>query len=98
VSEHGNSAVNLIDKQGYTPVHWAVIEGTQEIVRYLLDLDADFENGFNNERGQKPIHWVGKRELFGRGNSAHERTEFTYSKNILENYQRWKRRRISTPF
>ena len=46
MSEHGNSVVNLIDKQGYTPVHWAVIEGTKEIVRYLIDLDADFENGF----------------------------------------------------
>ena len=58
VNDFGIQVLNEVDAEGYTPVHWAALEGTPEITRYLLDLDADHENGFANPNGQKPIHWA----------------------------------------
>lgn len=56
--EHGAHCVNSLDNEGFTPMHWAALEGDVETFQYLIDNEAELDNGYSNKRGQKPIHWA----------------------------------------
>lgn len=62
--------VNALDKHGYSPFHWAALEGNLEIMTMLLDNGADLE--FRTGKGSPPLHLAawryilnGKREAKG---------------------------------
>jgi len=48
--------VNARDEDGSTPLLWAVLSGSQEVVELLIARGADI-NGKNNE-GESPLHWA----------------------------------------
>ena len=49
--------LNEFDKNGYTPMHWAVYEGSLEIAKYLIDNNAIFDST-SNTSNQSPVHWA----------------------------------------
>lgn len=46
--------VNLLDEEGYSPLHWAIQEGYLDIVRLLIESGADLEK--QNREGFSPLH------------------------------------------
>ncbi|CAF0983294.1 unnamed protein product [Brachionus calyciflorus] len=57
VSQKGSNILNEYDADGFTPMHWAVYEGSVEIVKYLFDNNAVYDSS-SNTAGQTPMHWA----------------------------------------
>lgn len=57
VAENGANILNEFDKDGYTPMHWAVYDGSVETVRYLLENNAIYDSSSNRAQ-QSPLHWA----------------------------------------
>ncbi|WP_214749041.1 MULTISPECIES: ankyrin repeat domain-containing protein [unclassified Exiguobacterium] len=46
--------IDLLDEEGYSPLHWAIQEGYLDIVRLLIESGADLEK--QNREGFSPLH------------------------------------------
>lgn len=57
VAENGTNILNDFDSDGYTPMHWAVYDGSIETIRYLLDNKA-IHDSCSNKAQQSPLHWA----------------------------------------
>ncbi|KAH3890066.1 hypothetical protein DPMN_014135 [Dreissena polymorpha] len=56
--------INITDKNGYTPLHQAAVNGHRDIVEALLKADA--EPGLEDNQGCTPVHlasWSGNPEI-----------------------------------
>jgi len=48
--------INIQDKQGWTPLHWAARYGREATVELLLDKGADIN--IQDKQGWTPLHWA----------------------------------------
>jgi ankyrin repeat protein len=53
-----NTDVNVRDKSGFTPLHWAAVAGAKDIAELLLANNADVHAKNNN--GDTPLHWAAR--------------------------------------
>ena len=58
VEREGDAFVQKQDAEGHTFVHWAALGGYNELINYLLDKGAPFNEHSNNDYGPRPIHWA----------------------------------------
>jgi ankyrin repeat protein len=56
VSRWGAEALEAVDLEGHTPLHWAVHNGHLETVRLLIAQRADLHRADN--AGMTPLHWA----------------------------------------
>ena len=57
VIQSGLNILNEFDKDGYTPMHWAVYEGSLQVAQYLLNNNVIFDSS-SNVSNQTPMHWA----------------------------------------
>ncbi|RMZ96205.1 putative S-acyltransferase 23 [Brachionus plicatilis] len=57
VAKKGVNILNELDSEGFTPMHWAVYDGSVETVRYLLNNNAIHDSS-SNKANQSPLHWA----------------------------------------
>lgn len=58
VEKLGAEVLSARDKHGYTPAHWAALDGNVEIMRYLVERNAPVDLPCLGTQGPRPIHWV----------------------------------------
>lgn len=58
VEKYGNEILSARDKHGYTPAHWAALDGNVEIMRYLVERNAPVDLPCLGTQGPRPIHWA----------------------------------------
>lgn len=58
VEKLGSEILSARDKHGYTPAHWAALDGNVEIMRYLVERNAPVDLPCLGTQGPRPIHWV----------------------------------------
>lgn len=46
------------DEWGYTPAHWAALDGNVEVMRYLVERSAPVDLPCFGTQGPRPIHWA----------------------------------------
>jgi ankyrin repeat protein len=46
------------DEWGYTPAHWAALDGNVEFMRYLVERSAPVDLSCLGTQGPRPIHWA----------------------------------------
>lgn len=46
------------DEWGYTPAHWAALDGNVEVMRYLVERSAPVDLSCLGTQGPRPIHWA----------------------------------------
>lgn len=64
VEKLGSEILSARDKHGYTPAHWAALDGNVEIMRYLVERNAPVDLPCLGTQGPRPIHWVRNFSLF----------------------------------
>lgn len=57
LKNNGTHWIFEYDTDGFSPMHWAAINGNLEVVKYLLELKANPLDCYN-QRLQRPIHWA----------------------------------------
>lgn len=58
VEKFGTEALKCRDEWGYTPAHWAALDGNIEIMRYLVECNAPVDLSCLGTQGPRPIHWA----------------------------------------
>lgn len=58
VEKLGTDALSSRDEWGYTPAHWAALDGNIEIMRYLIECNAPVDLSCLGTQGPRPIHWA----------------------------------------
>lgn len=58
VEKLGGEVLRARDEWGYTPAHWAALDGNVEIMRYLVERSAPVDLPCLGTQGPKPIHWA----------------------------------------
>ncbi|KAK0170890.1 hypothetical protein PV328_008681 [Microctonus aethiopoides] len=58
VEKNGLSILSVRDKWGYTPAHWAALDGNVEVMRYLVEKNGPVDLSCLGTQGPKPIHWA----------------------------------------
>ncbi|XP_065159001.1 uncharacterized protein Patsas [Atheta coriaria] len=58
VEKLGTQILRARDEWGYTPAHWAALDGNVEIMRYLVDRGAPIDLSCLGTQGPRPIHWA----------------------------------------
>uniref|UniRef100_A0A182M5R1 Palmitoyltransferase n=1 Tax=Anopheles culicifacies TaxID=139723 RepID=A0A182M5R1_9DIPT len=58
VEKVGQEALSARDKHGYTPAHWAALDGNVEMMRYLVERNAPVDLPCLGTQGPRPIHWA----------------------------------------
>lgn len=58
VEKLGSEALCARDKHGYTPAHWAALDGSVEVMRYLVERSAPVDLSCLGTQGPRPIHWA----------------------------------------
>lgn len=58
VEKYGNEILSARDKHGYTPAHWAALDGNVEIMRYLVERNGPVDLPCLGTQGPRPIHWA----------------------------------------
>lgn len=58
VEKVGSEVLRARDEWGYTPAHWAALDGSVEIMRYLVERSAPVDLPCLGTQGPKPIHWA----------------------------------------
>lgn len=54
----GPEALSSRDEWGYTPAHWAALDGNIEVMRYLIECGAPVDLSCLGTQGPRPIHWA----------------------------------------
>ncbi|XP_051784506.1 uncharacterized protein LOC114652791 [Erpetoichthys calabaricus] len=58
VEAQGTTVLRLFDDKGHTPVHWAALTGSVELIKYFINCNVDVNRQSNSEYLQRPIHWA----------------------------------------
>ncbi|XP_041988305.1 probable protein S-acyltransferase 23 [Aricia agestis] len=58
VEKLGVAALAGRDPHGYTPAHWAALDGSVAVMRYLLERGAPVDLSCLGTQGPRPIHWA----------------------------------------
>lgn len=58
VERNGSEVLCSRDEWGYTPAHWAALDGNVEIMRLIVDRGAPFDLPCLGTQGPRPIHWA----------------------------------------
>ncbi|EEB15132.1 Palmitoyltransferase TIP1, putative [Pediculus humanus corporis] len=58
IEQHGSECLKSRDEWGYTPAHWAALDGNIEIMRYLVECNAPVDLSCLGTQGPRPIHWA----------------------------------------
>ncbi|KAK5643123.1 hypothetical protein RI129_006968 [Pyrocoelia pectoralis] len=58
IEKLGAQILRARDEWGYTPAHWASLDGNVEIMRYFIDRGAPVDLPCLGTQGPKPIHWA----------------------------------------
>jgi len=58
VEKLGPEALSSRDEWGYTPAHWAALDGNVEATRYLVERCAPVDLSCLGTQGPRPIHWA----------------------------------------
>lgn len=58
IEKAGTQVLRFRDEWGYTPAHWAALDGNVEIMRLIVDRGAPFDLPCLGIQGPRPIHWA----------------------------------------
>lgn len=58
VEKEGTKILRERDEWGYTPAHWAALDGNVEIMRFIIDRAAPIDLPCLGTQGPRPIHWA----------------------------------------
>ncbi|XP_014259786.1 palmitoyltransferase akr1 isoform X2 [Cimex lectularius] len=58
VEKLGAESLSSRDEWGYTPAHWAALDGNVEVMRYLVERSAPVDLPCLGTQGPRPIHWA----------------------------------------
>lgn len=58
VEKFGTEVLRARDEWGYTPAHWAALDGNVEIMRFMIDRGAPIDLPCLGTQGPRPIHWA----------------------------------------
>ncbi|XP_040186594.1 probable protein S-acyltransferase 23 [Rana temporaria] len=58
IEEEGPSIVGHYDEKGHTPVHWAALAGSVELIGLFVDSKGPVDLPSQSESSQHPIHWA----------------------------------------
>lgn len=58
VEKNGLSVLSARDEWGYTPAHWAALDGNIEVMRYLIERNGPVDLSCLGTQGPRPIHWA----------------------------------------
>ncbi|VVD03830.1 unnamed protein product, partial [Leptidea sinapis] len=58
VEKLGVEILNARDQHGYTPAHWAALDGSVAVMRYLVERGAPVDLSCLGTQGPRPIHWA----------------------------------------
>ncbi|XP_073511819.1 uncharacterized protein [Phyllobates terribilis] len=58
ISKDGPSVLENYDEKGHTPVHWAALVGSLELMGLFVDCKGPVDLPSQSETGQHPIHWA----------------------------------------
>lgn len=58
IEKLGQEALSCRDEWGYTPAHWAALDGNVEVMRYLVERCAPVDLSCLGTQGPRPIHWA----------------------------------------
>ncbi|RZF44445.1 hypothetical protein LSTR_LSTR002218 [Laodelphax striatellus] len=58
VEKLGAESLSARDEWGYTPAHWAALDGNVEVMRYLVERAAPVDLPCLGTQGPRPIHWA----------------------------------------
>lgn len=51
------------DEWGYTPAHWAALDGNVDLMRFFIDKGAPIDLPCLGTQGPRPIHWACRKGL-----------------------------------
>lgn len=54
----GTGVLRARDEWGYTPAHWAALDGNVELMRRFVELGAPVDLSCLGTQGPRPIHWA----------------------------------------
>ncbi|XP_018324664.1 probable protein S-acyltransferase 23 [Agrilus planipennis] len=54
----GTQILRARDEWGYTPAHWAALDGSVDIMRFLIEKNAPIDLPCLGTQGPRPIHWA----------------------------------------
>lgn len=58
IESGGVGVLGRLDVRGYTPVHWAALTGSAELIHYFIDCRGAVNLPSEDELSQRPIHWA----------------------------------------
>ncbi|XP_075471713.1 uncharacterized protein LOC142503430 isoform X2 [Ascaphus truei] len=58
IEAEGPDVLGYYDEKGHTPVHWAALAGSLELMGLFLDCKGPVDLPSQAELGQRPIHWA----------------------------------------
>lgn len=58
VEKLGAEVLSARDDWGYTPAHWAALDGNVEVMCYLVERNAPIDLSCLGTQGPRPIHWA----------------------------------------
>jgi len=58
IEKLGPEALSSRDEWGYTPAHWAALDGNVEVMRYLVERSAPVDLSCLGTQGPRPVHWA----------------------------------------
>ncbi|XP_043521372.1 probable protein S-acyltransferase 23 isoform X2 [Frieseomelitta varia] len=58
VEKNGLNVLSARDEWGYTPAHWAALDGNIEVMRYLIERNGPVDLSCLGTQGPRPIHWA----------------------------------------
>lgn len=58
VEKKGTKILRERDEWGYTPAHWAALDGNVELMRFIIDKSAPIDLPCLGTQGPRPIHWA----------------------------------------
>jgi palmitoyltransferase ZDHHC13/17 len=58
VENVGSEVLSSRDQWGYTPAHWAALDGNVDVMRYLVERSAPVDLPCLGTQGPRPIHWA----------------------------------------
>ncbi|XP_056419704.1 uncharacterized protein LOC130361127 isoform X1 [Hyla sarda] len=58
IDQEGPSVLGNYDEKGHTPVHWAALAGSMDLMGLFVDCKGPVDLPSQSETGQRPIHWA----------------------------------------
>ncbi|XP_053317371.1 uncharacterized protein LOC128484834 [Spea bombifrons] len=58
IEANGSAVLGHYDERGHTPVHWAALAGSVDLIELFVDSKGPVDLPSQAELGQRPIHWA----------------------------------------